>query len=88
MFYAVAIHDASISVYMWLVRVCVCVRCYFVSRPFSDNVSSIISIDSIYILHVVFISAGSFVQIFFSLKTKRIIFEIYLYKVIGNLMME
>lgn len=33
--------------------VCVCVLCYFVSRPFSDNVSSIRILDSVYILCVV-----------------------------------
>lgn len=62
----------SLSFSMWWV--CVCVVCYFVSGLFSDNVSSIFSIDSIYILCVV--RFGSFVQRFFFFeKTDEIILE-------------
>lgn len=50
--------------YFYFYVSCICVLCYMVSCRLSDNVSSIISIDSIYILRV-FFSARSCVQFFF-----------------------
>jgi hypothetical protein len=43
-------HDASTFVFsQYAVFLCVCVLCFFMSCPLSDNVSNIISIDLIYI---------------------------------------